>query len=676
MCGIAGWYRRSPVEDGDTSLLRHMMQLMTHRGPDDEGICVDGPVRLGHRRLSIIDLEGGHQPMSSADGGCDIVFNGEIYNYRELRATLERDGHRFRTGSDTEVLLAVYQRQGINGLRLLNGMFAFALWDRRCETLFLVRDRLGIKPLYYSWAPDGALVFGSEIKSILAYPGIERRARLESISEYLSFRRVLGQETFFEGIERLEPGTFMEVSRGAAISRTWWRLPYEKYDTVTDHDLFEKTEGLLEAAVQRRMISDVPLGAFLSGGLDSSLVVAMMSRAASASVRTYAIGFPEPGYNELGHARHVAGACGTTHSEYEMGEADYVDLIPRLIGFRDEPLAVANEIALYELSRHLSRDITVVLSGEGADELFAGYGRIFRSPYDYERLNNARFMHGSAGPVLAEGIRERYGRASFADEIDHFLALYEYVPSHKQAALFNQDVWRQIRGAEQPRERIEQAMSGAGHLAHADRYLYFFQRFHLENLLRRVDMTTMANSVEARVPFVDHELIEHVYRIPFGHKLPWKSDVDRRRADRLTASSISERHDVPKAILKTIAGRYLPQEIIHRPKMGFPVPLDRYCGGPFVRTAREVLTDPVARRRGVFDAGTVDGWLDRLEAGAGHADALSVWMLVNLEMWFQLYIDHPFEPDRGRLEHESDHTRRGQRREALPADAQYTQEPA
>jgi len=587
-----------------------------------------------------------------------VVFNGEIYNFRELRAGLQSQGYTFRTNSDTEVILAMYDRHGVDCLKHFNGMFAFALWDGIDAKLILARDRLGIKPLYYTYAAGKRLVFASEIKSLLAFPGVNREPNIRGLSSYLSFRRVMGSETLFKGINMLRAGCFMEVDRGGERIHRYWQLPSDKYMEVDDELCFERTEELLELAVKRRMISDVPLGAFLSGGLDSSAVVALMSGLQSEPVKTYSIGFEDEKYNELDYCRMVAEYFETDHHELVLKEKDYIETIPELICYKDEPLAVANEVALYLLAKYLKKDITVVLSGEGADELFVGYGRIFRSPYDYMRMRS-----GSGDPdemrLLRSNIKELYGRTEFADEVDHFLSLYKWMDYRTKRKVLNRQIMDHLEGDLDLVLRIRHIFDSVGHLSQYDKYLYFFQVYHLENLLRRVDATTMAASVEARVPFVDHELVEHVFRLPFDAKLRWRSKKHMEDARALASSQISETHDIPKYILKKIMNDKLPEGVVARKKMGFPVPMDSFFRNGFFDYAREILCDDRTRHRKFLDCAHVEEWLMSLRGSVKHSEALQIWMLVNVELWFRLYFDE--------VPYESDHISSRKRREALPA---------
>lgn len=578
--------------------------------------------------------------MADASGKRVIVFNGEIYNFSDLRRMLAAEGYPFRTRSDTEVILAAYDRMGIDCLGKLNGMFALALWDEEASKLFLVRDRLGIKPLYYTVTSEGAVIFSSEIKAILLYPGLAKDPNFLALSGYLSFRRPPGWETYFEGIYALEPGCFLELDAEGVRKQTYWSLPTEKVGGQGEvAEVEQECNRLFTLAVRRRMVADVPLGAFLSGGLDSTAVVAVMTTIRSEPVKTYSIGFAEEGFDELPCARLASATLGTDHHEMVLTCERYLDLIPMLIRYKDEPLAVANEVAIYELSRRLKRDITVVLSGEGADELFVGYGRIFRSPYDYARSRDPSFLAGSKAARFLQGLQSQYGRKAFADEVDHFLSLYRWLGRREKELVLSADLWHQLGGEEPLRTWVRDIFASLSHLDLADRYLYFFQRLHLENLLRRLDAMTMANSVEGRVPFVDHELVEFVSRLPFSTKLPWKSEAARQEARYMTSASISEVHDVPKYLLKRMMRGRLPEEIIARKKEGFPVPVHTYSRGRLGALARDVLLDPRTKNRGFFDPRGLEAYIQETEREGGHRRSLGLWMLLNVELWFRIYFD-------------------------------------
>ncbi len=643
MCGIAGIFHLDPGGQADRRLLMRMTALLEHRGPDAEGFHVKGRIGLGHRRLSIIDLVTGQQPMSSEDGTVYVVFNGEIYNFREIRRELETLGHPFRTKSDTEVIIESYRQWGGECVKRFNGMFAFAIWDERLKRLLLVRDRLGIKPLYTTVAGN-TLLFASEIKSILAHPDFRREIDLESISSYLGYRCVLGDRTMFRNIEKLSAGHMLVFENGYMSKVRYWDLPLRGQRKDRGEEYYaRKIRSLMNKSVKRRMISDVPIGAYLSGGLDSSIVVALMARQSRRPVKTYTIGFAEDDFNELRYAKAVAGMYGTDHTEIMMDEAEYIDLIPRLIRYKDAPLAVANEIPLYLMSRELKKDITVVLSGEGADELFGGYGRIFRSPFDYERsrfLENDKSILPEYRNLLLSKIRDIYGVEIFVNELDHFMRKYHWLSAMDKEAILSREVLDRIDGDSRIFRYFSEQFKAAGGLSHYEKLLYIFQKTHLENLLMRVDMTTMAASVEARVPFCDHELVEYVFSIPFHHKVRWKSDLHRVMAAYMSSDEISENFDTTKYILRKAFMEDLPAKVVNRKKMGFPVPLARWMGGKYMQFTREVLLDGRTSSRGIFNIGILEKKLARGNE-IDQASAMKLWMMMNLELWFREYMDNP-----------------------------------
>jgi len=641
MCGIAGIYHFDPERKVDEGLLRRMTTLLRHRGPDDEGFFVNGNAGLGHRRLAIIDLVTGHQPMSNRDSSLWLVVNGEIYNFRELRDELSSLGHTFSTKSDSEVIIHSYEEWGVDCINRFNGMFAFALLDLKRRRLVLARDRLGIKPLYYSIVDD-TVIFASEVKSILLYPGIDRDPDPVAISQYLGYRSPLGRRTMFKGIEKLPAGHLMIVERNRIKEIEYWDIPIQKEKRDRGEEYYKsRIRSLLSESVKRRMISDVPFGAYLSGGLDSSIVVALMAQQTDDPVKTYTIRFEEEGFDETRYAREVADRYGTEHHEIHVREDHNVELIRKLISFKDAPLSVANEVPLHIMSRELKKDITVVLSGEGADELFAGYGRIFRSPFDYERV--LLFNESSDLPLefreeFIKKIKRLYGKESFDGEVDHFLSKYHWLSFEDRETILSEDLLDEINGDTETLDYFAEKFDRARDLSHYERIAYVFQRIHLEGLLMRVDMTTMATAVEARVPFVDHELVEFVFNIPFHYKLRWKSPVHMALSGLLTSDEISEKLDIPKYILRETFKEMLPESIIRRKKMGFPVPLNRWFKGKYIKSVKDVLLDGETASRGIFNMRAVEKWL-RSEKTDEHSFSLKLWMLFNLELWFREYVD-------------------------------------
>ncbi len=649
MCGIAGVAalngRRVP--DG---LADRMARTLAHRGPDDSGCCQAAHAALGHQRLSIIDLSPeARQPFLNEDGNVALVCNGEIYNHEALRGPLLAGGHRFRSRSDSEVVLHLYEEHRDEPARLLeqlDGMFALAIRDEAAQRVFLARDRLGIKPLYYA-VSQGHLLFASEPKAILASGLIEARPDLSSVAAYLSFRHPVGPATMFEGIRALEPGHFLLAERGEVRVQRYWDIPRpDRSQPRSEDEYAQGVRHLLEEAVRKRLMSDVPLGAYLSGGLDSSIVVALMARMSSEPVKTYSIGFGDE-TDEFPYARQVAERYGTDHHEIVMEAPRYFELLAQLIRHRDAPLAVPNEVPLYEMSRVLKQDITVVLSGEGADELFAGYGDYARTPFDWRKGQVLRRLPPPLRRALSGGLEDKYGDGAYeADLGAHFLAGYRWFSPPEVASLLSPAALAE--SGEGGSDRIAAHFERTEGWEPYDRVLYTLERAHLENLLRRADAMTMATAVEARVPFVDHRLVEYAFSIPAEYKLRWRSPLHRARAWTSYSDRFRERDDTTKYILRRACADLLPREIVERRKIGFKVPLDRSLSDQIVRYARGLLLEGRTASRGVFDIEAVREWLDRGAANGGEF-GVRAWMLASLELWFRLYIDGDEADDPERL---------------------------
>lgn len=642
MCGIAGiidFKGNRPDED----LVRGMTDTMAHRGPDDKGYFFDNHVGLGHRRLSIIDIKTGHQPMDNEDGTIVIVFNGEIYNFPELKSLLRDRNHVFKTHSDTEVVIHAYEEWGRDCVKKFNGMFAFAIYDKNKKEIILMRDRLGIKPLHYA-VKGSAFIFGSEMKAILAHKDFSRSANLSAVSSYLTFRYPQGEQTVFNGIKRLLPGHMMVVSKKGVETIKYWEIPFHAIKEDKGEAFYLKeTERLLKAAVKRRMISDVPLGAFLSGGLDSSVVVALMSKISSDPVKTFYVGFKNEGYNENPFAEIVSGAYKTDHHSIMLSRTDYMKLLPKLIKQKDAPLSIPHEVALYQMSVELKKHITVVISGEGADELFGGYGRVQRSPMDYKKI---LFVQKRVPKPLQKSIAHLMGAGNQSDKwlavkshMEHFFSVYNWVPFNEKHALFTEEVNEKLQldsGIIDEWEKIFESVAAGDPY---DRILYVFEKMHLICLLDRLDSMTMAASVEARVPFVDHELVEFVSAIPRKYKLRWRSPLHKTRAVFVNSFKASEWLDESKSILRRVARDLLPREIYSRKKLGFPVPLDAWIKDGLISHAKEMLLDPRAGKRGIFKREKIEELLRKPQGLDYDFWGKKIWMLMNIEMWFRGFID-------------------------------------
>jgi len=642
MCGIIGVLGELPKQEKFIKARDEMM----HRGPDDAGVFYDNKdgIALGHRRLAIIDLsKSGRQPFASNDGRFILVFNGEIYNYLELRKELE-SWYNFKTNTDTEVLLATYIKWGEKSLQRLQGMFAFSIWDKKNKSLFIARDRLGIKPLYYA-ENKNSFYFSSEIKGILKFNVIPRYLNKQAFLDYLSYRYVLGKFTFFKGIYSLLPGYCAIIKKNKKIKiKKYWDLPVisDKYDP-SEEVVLKETEDLLWKTVRSHMISDAPLGAYLSGGLDSSLLVAMMSKISSKKIKTFSIGFKEDGFNEFKYARKVAKHVDADHTEIILQGNDYVDLLQESISFKDTPLSVPNEVAVHMLSKKLKEHISVVLSGEGADELFGGYGRLFRSGYDLERIRllqlGSDFLKNHDKVKLLYNLKLKYPILKNYSDLDHFINEYTYCDFTDKKKLLNKEYFISSKVDFKSRGYFDTINSKLSTLSLADKYIYHMQKIHIVGLLHRLDSMTMSRSVEARVPFVDHKLVEYVSALPLKYKIAWKSDRDKKLALLENSNQISEIHDITKYILRKIASKYLPVSIIKRKKVGFPVPLDEWFNGDFSNMAKEILLSNNALSKDLYNVDVLKKVLNNNVNNnlSTNFKSLNIWMLINMEIWMKKY---------------------------------------
>ena len=625
MCGIVGLLKLDPRTRPDDGCLLRMREALHHRGPDAAGLRVAGPAGLGHRRLSIVDVHGGHQPMANEDESVWITFNGEIYNHAALRPELERRGHRYRTRSDTETILHLYEEEGEKCVERLQGMFAFAIWDEPRGRLLLARDRLGIKPLYYA-ETDQELLFASEIKAILAAGRVAARLNEQIVPEFLATRFVSGRETFFRGIYKLLPGRTLTWSVGEAASeRRYWSLPTPAHDEggeFADHarDLREA----LSATVRSHLMSDVPIGLFLSGGLDSSGLAALMAPALREPLRTFSVGFDEQEANELDYARLAAQAVGAEHREVVVSSREFFERLPRLVWHEDEPIAFPSSVPLYFVSRLARQHVKVVLTGEGADELFLGYNRYRVTAWNH-RLGEvySRFV---PSPVRQEVTRwvaalpraaRRYaGRSFLALQTNPRTLFFENFAVFSDAMrerLLTSQAWPTFADPYAEGLRCYRDADGDSlqRMAAADLQTY------LVELLMKQDQMSMAASIESRVPFLDHALVEQVVRMPSSSKLRgWHT----------------------KAVLREALAAVVPRSILTRRKMGFPVPVGRWLRGPFWPVVQEFVLGPRAIARGLFSQASLQELAREHQAGINHGDRL--WLLVNLEIWHRVFIDH------------------------------------
>lgn len=605
MCGIVGM-RRFDGGSPDVDVLRDMAAALRHRGPDGEGFLVRGGVGLGHRRLSIIDLEHSQQPMSTADGRLHVSFNGEILNYRRLRAELD---HPYRTSGDTEVLLAAHARRGPAGVADLVGQFAYALYDEGTDDLWLHRDRLGILPLYY-YADSSVLLFASETKALLRGLGRTPALDLDSVADYLARRSVPAPWTLLEGIRKVEPGTSVRVHAGGVGEvRRYWSVPVpSRPRRTTDVEAVDAVRSALTTAVDRCLEADVPVGAYLSGGLDSSLVVALMTQARRGGpVRTFAAGFGDPRHDELPWAGKVAAALGTTHSEVRVRPEDFLRLWEPLTWHRDGPVSEASDVAVHRLAELAGEHVKVVLSGEGADELFAGYPK--------HRYARATRLAGLVPPAVRAALLPRLESALPAGSGRLRIAVRAMsertAPERMEAwfAPFLAPERRLLLGRAAGHDRL------AGYASPGDALTRMLagdlSGWLPDNLLERGDRMSMAASVELRPPFLDPDLVALAFALPARMKL---------------------RSGTGKWALRQVARTLLPPEVVDRPKVGFRVPLDDWFRSGLRDMARDRLTDRDSLAAELFDRGAVRRLLDEHESGRRNEE-LRIWTLLSLEVW-------------------------------------------
>jgi asparagine synthase (glutamine-hydrolysing) len=626
MCGFLGVFdpRGGPIEPEP---ITEAAGRLAHRGPDDGGFLARDGVALAFRRLAIVDVAGGAQPMSNEDGSVWIAYNGEVYNHAELRRELQSRGHVYRTRSDTESIVHGYEEWGDDVVTRLRGMFAFALWDGRRRRLLVARDRLGIKPVYWTRV-DGRFACASEIKALLALPGVRRAVREDALVEHITLRYTAAPDTLFEGIHKLEPGHVLVADAEDVRPRRYWHVDWEPKLEIGEPEALAELERRLTESVKLRLMSEVPLGALLSGGVDSSLIVSIMSGLLERPVQTFSVGFDEPGpYSELPHARVVAEHCRTEHREIMVGAADLLRELPRLVWHQDEPVSEPAAIPTYLVSR-LARDtVTVVLTGEGGDELFAGYPKHAAEPL-------ARALAALPGPLRAlavDGASDRlpFGfrklqvvarSARFRAEPERLAAWFAGFTGDERTRLLTPA----LRARETAAARaFAAALGDSGARRPLDRMLAADLRLWLaDDLLMKMDKMSMAASIEARVPLLDHPLVEWAARLPDRYKV---------------------RGWTGKVLLKGLARRRLPASVIDRPKVGFTVPLSPWFRGPLRELVADTLLSPTCLGRGYFVPAALRRYVeDHLEGRRDRAREL--WTLLTLELWHRAFIDEAPRP--------------------------------
>lgn len=623
MCGIAGMIRRN----GDavrTDEVRRMTDTIVHRGPDDEGIHTQANVGLGMRRLSIIDLTGGHQPIYNEDGTVVVVFNGEIYNFQKLRDELQSRGHQFRTHSDTEVIVHLYEDLGADCIKKLRGMFAIALYDSRRSSLLLARDRLGKKPLYYA-IRRGHLYFGSEIKSMLAVAPELAEVDPEGVLRFFYFGYISDPYSAFREIKTLPPGHLAEYKDGQIQVHQYWDVPaYGTYDPGSDEACLEEMEQRLAEAVRIRLISDVPLGALLSGGVDSSIVVALMARESSSAVKTFSIGFRKADFNEADHARAVAERFRTDHHELVV-DPEITKMLEHLTGMMEEPFGDSSMIPTFWVSQLARQHVTVALSGDGGDELFAGYDRYIvnwrRRRYDFFPSALGKLYRDRLYPLLPQTVKARkFSWNVTLSSRDGYLDGLSFLPAlHRERGLFSQEFLAHARDLTDPFEQFQRYHDGAPASDQLSRLMYLDTKTYLTaDILTKVDRMSMATSLEMRCPILDHEFVEWVASLPIKYKF---------------------RDGTRKYIFRKLAKRLgIPSNVLNRRKQGFSLPLIHWMRHELKDELMSILLEPRTLERGYFEADSIRCVLDdHFRRRRDHAGIL--WMLLVFELWHRNFLE-------------------------------------
>lgn len=626
MCGIAGFIskeKNAPTNER-AILLDKMCKIITHRGPDEQGTIVKDAAALGMRRLSIIDLKTGQQPIFDCSGNLGVVFNGEIYNFLELKTELEKRGHKFKTNSDTETIVHAFEEFGADCVRHLRGMFAFAIYDFRDESLFIARDRVGKKPLFYSKTEKGNFVFGSELKSLIEHGEISKEIDFSALDAYLTFGYVPEEFCIFKNVHKLAPGAFLIYKNGEIRTEKYWDFSYKENSEIkTESEYVELLREKIKEAVRVRLISEVPLGAFLSGGVDSSAIVAMMSQILDQPVKTFSIGFNEDSFNELKFARIAAKHFETEHHEFIV-TPDLVEIVGELVWHFDEPFADSSALPTFMVSKMAREFVTVVLSGDGGDELFAGYTRYVtqtkRSGFEkipaFVRQNflqkvSEKLPHGAKG--------KNYLYNASLDAVERYIDSISYFGNLKKSSLYDENFLENLNGElGKGGEIYRQIADSVSSKNPVDRLLYLDSKTYLpSDILTKVDRMTMANSLEARVPLLDYELIEFVQTIPAELKL---------------------KNLETKYIFKKSLENLVPNEILYREKQGFGVPIGDWINSQLKERIHSDLLQKKTLERGYFDEKYIRTLLDE-HAKNRRDHSHSLWILWMLELWHRQFVD-------------------------------------
>lgn len=627
MCGINGIaFSNRSGRRVEESLLIQIRDVLHHRGPDDAGLYIDKNVGLGHRRLSIVDVASGHQPMPNEDKTIHITYNGEIYNHADYREELESKGHRYRSHCDTETIIHLYEEHGTNCVDYLRGMFAFAIWDQKKKELFIARDRLGVKPLYYIHDENGSLFFASEIKALLAAKAVKPEVNFSVLPDQLANHATSGEDTLFHGVKRLLPGHTLTWRNGEIKIEKFWDVSFEPKHKGNEKDLIEEWRELFKTSVRLRLMADVPLGMFLSGGIDSSAIAAMMSEMVDEPIKTFSVAFKEREANEHEFARMVSEKFKTDHHEIILSPEQFFEALPKLVWHEDEPLAHLASVPLYFVSKLAQQHVKVVLTGEGSDEMLAGYERYRKTVYNhafgrvYETLTLKSLRSFVKNRVEALPVAARKLKRTFLclpSDLEHiYFDNFAVFPHAMQHELFL-PATKEKMGFSNPYSTVRGLVERTDAKGILDRLLYADTKTYLHELLMKQDQMSMAASIESRVPFLDHKLVEFSARLPTRLKLKgWTT----------------------KHILRESMKDILPEPILTRKKMGFPVPIARWFRDEFRHIVDEYVLSERTIKRGLFNEDFVRELVASHQSGEGNHDE-RLWALVNFEIWQRQFID-------------------------------------
>jgi asparagine synthase (glutamine-hydrolysing) len=641
MCGFFGIFSPKGI-NFDRAKLESLTKLINHRGPDENGYFVNGNINLGFNRLSIIDIKNGKQPFISQNNRYVIVFNGEIYNYKILRKNLISKNINLKTNSDTEVLLESIANFGLDFIDKINGMFAFVLYDKKENCVYLFRDRLGIKPIFF-YSDGSKIMFSSEIKPLISSNLFPKEINYDALSSYLSFRFNYGVGNFFKNINSVEPGEYVKMSANGISNHTYWEYPFNhKKFHLSEKKLIENCEELISEVTSEHLVSDVPVGSLLSGGLDSSLLTVMMDKVSNGKINTFSASFDDKDYDENKFSKIVSNQVKSNHFNIILNSQDYQNNLGKVISHAATPLSIPHEIALNSLFQKISKHSKVVISGEGADEMFGGYGRVQSSGFDYKKIKFVKkfipkYMQKKLLRLL--GSDKDFNWDKYSNQKDHFFDIYKWFDGNEKLDFFHKDVKDQLKKDDKINLFWTNEFDKLKKIDELDKIMFLFQKHHLTCLLHRLDIHSMAYGVEARVPFCDHRIIEFMNRVPYHMKFRWKGSYQKLLGIFNNSFQNSENKDISKYLLRKLSLKYLPNEIAYKKKLGFPVPLDKWLGGSFLNYAKDILLDTRTSSRNIFNTTQIEKLLNNRETINYDFWGKKIWMLINVELWSREFID-------------------------------------